>query len=215
MSFSQWRVSSQDLTSRLRRLEGAYPKNNHTGPVFSKAKYTLPSSSAVLSTGQINPLSAVQAKGNLSPYVLSGNVGFTAGPNTVTAWWDGTNSSVPIAVRRADGTSFSVPKGSQTINGLTPSTQYGFSIFWNVNGAGGLSFGPGDTGSPRIALSPAAPQSFINAALQMQQSFDAEPVYAGLVYFTTTAAGGGASGAGNTSAGVPYSPIRVRGLDTF
>lgn len=212
MNLNAWRVSKNDTTSRLRRLEGAYPKTNHTGPVFSSSKYTLPASTAVLSTGQISPLSAISAVGNLSPYVLSGNVGFSATSTSITAYWDGTNGSVPMVVKRADGTNFSVPTGSQVITGLTPSTTYSFSIFWNVNNRSGLSFGPGDSGSPMIAMSPTVPQQIINVALQLQQSFNTEPIYAGLVYFTTTASGS-SSGAGNTSAGVPYSPVRVKGFN--
>jgi hypothetical protein len=215
MNVSAWKVSSNDVTSRLRRLEGAYPKDNHTAPVFSKAKFTLPSSTAVLPTGQINPISAVQAKGNLSPLVLSGVLGFSADASSITVWWDGTNSSQVISIKRADGTSFTIPKGSQTITGLSASTQYGFSTYWNVNNTGGLSFGPGDTGSPKIGISPTALQSVINLAVQAQQSFDAEPIYSGLVYWSTTAGGGGASGAGTSQTGGTLSPVRPRGFSTL
>ncbi len=214
MNASSWKVSSNDLTSRLRRLEGAYPKNSHTAPVFSKAKFTLPSRMAVLPSGQINPISAVQAKGNLSPMVLSGVLGFSASATTVTVWWDGTNSSQVISIKRADGTSFTIPKGSQTISGLTASTQYGFSVFWNINNTGGLSFGPGDIGAPQIAISPTASQSVNNLAIQAQQSFDAEPIYSGLVYWSTTASGGGTSGAGTSVSGGQLSPVRPRGFST-
>lgn len=213
MNITKWAVNSNDVTSRLRRLEGAYPKDTHASPVFSKSKFTLPSSMTVTSTGLLNPLSAVQAKGNLSPYVLSGNLGFTADSTSVTIWWDGSNSSKVIVVKRADNTSFTVPKGTQTIGNLFAGTQYGFSVFWNVNNTGGLSFGPGDSGNPKLAISPGAAQSVINAALQAQQAYKAEPVYAGLVYFSTTS-GGAFSGPGTTSTGTPYSPVRVRGLNT-
>lgn len=211
---SSWAVSSTDAISRLRRLEGAYPKDTHTTPVFSKSKFTLPSSTAVLPSGQINPLSAVQAKGNLSPLVLSGVLGFSADDSSITVWWDGTNSSQVISIKRADGTSFTVPKGSQTITGLTAGTQYGFSVYWNVNNTGGLSFGPGDQGSPQIGISPTAPQSTINQAIQAQQSFEAEPVYSGLVYWSTTNTGGGTSGAGTSQTGGVLSPVRPRGFST-
>lgn len=215
MNITAWRVGSNDLTSRVRRLEGAYPKDTHASPVFSKAKFTLPSSTAVLPTGQINPLSAVSAKGNLSPLVLAGVLGFSADASSITVWWDGTNSSQVISIKRADGTSFTIPKGSQTITGLSASTQYGFSTFWNVNNTGGLSFGPGDTGSPQVGISPTALQSVINKAIQAQQSFDAEPIYSGLVYWSTTAGGGGASGAGTSVSGGPLSPVRPRGFSTL
>ena len=214
MNASTWKVSSNDLTSRVRRLEGAYPKDTHTSPVFSKAKFTLPSRTAVLPSGQINPLSAVQAKGNLSPLVLSGVLGFSASSTSITVWWDGTNSSQVISIKRADGTSFTVPKGSQTITGLVASTQYGFSVYWNVNNTAGLSFGPGDIGAPQIAISPTASQSVNNLAIQAQQSFDAEPVYSGLVFWSTTAGGGGSSGAGTSQTGGTLSPVRPRGFST-
>lgn len=214
MNTSAWKVSRNDVTSRLRRLEGAYPKDTHTSPVYSKAKFTLPSRMAVLPSGQINPLSAVQAKGNLSPLVLSGVLGFSASSTSITVWWDGTNSSQVISIKRADGTSFTVPKGSQTITGLTASMQYGFSVYWNVNNTGGLSFGPGDTGSPAVAISPTASQSVNNLAIQAQQRFDAEPIYSGLVFWSTTASGGGTSGAGTSQTGGTLSPVRPRGFST-
>jgi hypothetical protein len=215
MNISTWKVSSNDVTSRLRRLEGAYPKTNHTSPTFSKAKFVLPSSTAVLPSGQINPISAVQAKGNLSPMVLSGVLGFSSDGGSITVWWDGTNSSQVISVKRADGTSFTVPKGTQTISGLTASTLYGFSVFWNINNTGGLSFGPGDTGTPKVAISPAAGQAVINQAIQVQQSFDAEPIYSGLVYWSTTAGGGGSSGAGTNQSGGALGSVRPRGFSTL
>jgi hypothetical protein len=212
MNLSAWAVSNSDVTSRLRRLEGSYPKQKSATPVFSKSKFVLPSSTAVTPTGQINPLSAVQAKGNLSPFVLSGSLGFIASSTSITVFWDGTNSSVPIVVKRADKTSFTVPKGAQTIGNLQPGTQYLFSVYWNVNNTSGLSFGPGDVGSPRIAVSPGASQATTNAALQAQQTYNAEPIYAGLVAFSTTASGQ-SSGAGKTPSGIPFSPVRVRGFN--
>jgi hypothetical protein len=214
MNISKWAVSSNDATSRLRRLEGAYPKTTHTTPVFSKAKFTLPSNTAVTPTGLINSQSAVSAKGSLSPNVLSGVLGFTATTTTITLWWDGSNHSQILSVKRADGTSFTIPPGTQTVTGLIAGTQYGFSVYWNINSSSGLSFGPGDSGTPQIAISPTASPTVLNVALQAQQSYKAEPIYSGQVYFTTPASGTG-TGPGTSSTGGPLSSTRPRGFSTL
>jgi hypothetical protein len=214
MNISKWAVSSNDATSRLRRLEGAYPKVTHTTPVYSKAKVTMPSSATVTTTGLINSQSAVSARGCLSPNVLSGVLGFTATTTTITVWWDGSNHSQIISIKRANKTSFTIPPGTQTVSGLTPGILYGFSVYWNINSSSGLSFGPGDAGDPKIAITPTASDTVINIALQAQQSYNAEPIYSGQVYFSTPASGTG-GGAGTNSSGGPLSPIRPRGFSTL
>jgi hypothetical protein len=214
INVSKWAVSSTDATSRLRRLEGAYPKNTHTSPVFSTAKFTLPAKTAVTPTGLISSQSSLSAKGSLSPNVLSGVLGFTATPTTITLWWDGSNHSAILSVKRANGTSFTIPPGTQTITGLTAGMQYGFSVFWNINSSSGLSFGPGDSGSPKIAISPTASPTVLNVALQAQQSYVAEPIYSGQVYFTTPATGTG-TGAGTSFTGGTLSSTRPRGFSTL
>ena len=197
--------------NRLNRLEKANPYLRRGAPVFTNGQVVIPANGVSLANGQINPVQGVSGYGNLAPNVISGQIGFSATPTSIVVYWDGTNGSKTFIVKRADGTNFPVPAGRLSIGNLTASTQYGFSISWRVNNPTALSFSVGDSGTPKIAVSPSASNAIMQAAIQAQQQFDAEAIYSGFVYFTTPATGT-SSGAGTNQAGSVIGSLRVRGF---
>jgi hypothetical protein len=124
---------------------------------------------------------------------VQGNFGFTSTGSSITIYWDGSNGSRLLAIRRADGTNYSITAGSMTIGGLTAGVQYGFSAFVAIGQPQSLSFSQGDAGTPGFAFSPAATPTLVSAASRTQRLTTNERITEGPIYFT---ANGGASGTG-------------------
>jgi hypothetical protein len=198
-------TSTDAMTNaRISRVEGAIPYIRKATQVYSSSSVKAPSSAAVnpqmassTASGKINPSSGIQTVGSAYPPVISGNFGFTSTANSITIYWDGTNGSNILSLKRADGSNFTVPQGSLMINGLVAGTQYGFMPYSKITSQGNLSFVAGDAGNPQFAFSPAAPASMIASANQNQQMAVNEAVTNSFIYYTT------GSGAGLGSAGVP------------
>lgn len=216
MSDSMFTTKSSDamLNARLNRVEGAVPYIRHATQVFSNSKIKAPSSGSVEVTssgnqasGQINPYSGISAVGNAFPFVVQGNFGFTAGANSITLYWDGTNGSQIFVIKRTDGTSFTVPGGSMAVGGLQPATFYGFLPYNKTTSENNLSFSLGDSGNPMFAFSPTADPALIAAANQNQKMASNEAVTSGFVYYQTTA-GGASAGQGNPGVLAPYTNVR-------
>lgn len=134
----------------------------------------------------------------MPPFVVSGNFAYTADGTSIHWYWDGTNSSNALVIKRADGTNFSVPKGDLNITGLSNSTTYYFYPFWNLSGGCAVSFVIGTVGSPKFALSAVSTD-----ALQAQSLLGREALSSGAMTAATTAgAGGGGSAGGGGGAGL-------------
>ena len=196
-------------TSRLKRVEGAIPYIRRANQVYSGAAIKAPSQSAVnpvtKSAGDrlINPNSGLQAVGNTSPFVMQGKFNFLGTSNSITLFWDGTNGSQIFVIKRADGSSFTVPSGSLFIGGLTPNTTYGFLPYNKITAQDHLSFSVGDAGTPQFAFSPAASETLISQANQNQKQAVNEAITTGFIYFTTPAAGS-STGSGDAGDPSPY-----------
>lgn len=193
---------SPSLVSRLRRVEKAVPYDRSGNQVFSSSAVQGVATSA-LSNGQVNlASSAVQKVGSVAPNGVSGNFGATATANSITWYWDGTNSSSPLVIHRADGSTFSVPPGSITISGLSPSTTYYFLPFWNTITACQVSWVLGTVGLPKIAFVSAdttSDSTQFYLAQQVQQA--REQLTNGFMSFPTPASGssGGTGGGGGST----------------
>jgi hypothetical protein len=84
-----------------------------------------PTQTALTPLGTVNPaLPGVVMKGSLPPIFSSGFT-YTATTTTITWNW------AAITVYRADGTTTTIPAGTQTITGLTASTTYYFYPTYN------------------------------------------------------------------------------------
>ncbi len=197
---------SANMDARLARVESIVPYLVGGGS-FAPAKF-LPIDSAGIVNGKLNLQTAagIDVKGILSPNVVDGQFSVAKpSDSTATIYWDGTNSSRVIIIRRPDsqgqglgGTSTSIPGSSIGITGLTHDLQYQVLPFWSPSNSCGIGFAPGTVGTPNIAfLSTDSDTVFANGR-SIQSLMDREPL--GNVSWTQPASGGSSGG------GVPITP---------
>ena len=178
--------------ARLSRLEAGYPTSIAGKVTFSPSTLSVPAAGSVLPSGAIAP-TGIRATGSTFAFVVQGNFGFTSDGTSITIHWNGSNGSKLLAIRRADGSNYSVQAGSMTVGGLTAGVQYGFSPFVAISQPQNLSFVQGDTGTPGFAFSPAADATLISSASRTQRLTTNERITEGLIFFTANI---GASGPG-------------------
>lgn len=191
----------QQIKNRLRRAEKNIPYMRRGTQVTSTSNYRTVASGAISTNGIIDVTSsAVLKAGSGSPVIAEAGFSYIATGTTITWYWDGTNSSRRIILRRADDTKQVVPKGSMVVSGLSNSTTYYFLPFWSVN-AQVLGWVIGTVGSPKIAFTVATS----NDAIQQQNLQDREPLTTNFMSATTTAgapappSGGGGGGGADPS----------------
>jgi hypothetical protein len=195
-----------DITNfRLQRLEGAVPYLIGDGSFAANRYATLSSLSTDAVTNGLIDLSnssGLITVGAIPPSVSESGFAATFTDTTVTWYWDGTNSSTVLVIRRTDGTRQTIPGGSITITGLTASTWYGFLPFWSPANGCNIGWVQGTAGTPQIAFPGGTGASFVNAATKSAQS-DAlaqqllqgrEQLSAGIMTIKTAAGGGSGSG---------------------
>lgn len=178
--------------ARLSRLEAGFPSSVAGTVTFSNSTVTVPGASSVQASGMVAP-TGIQATGSTFAFVVQGNFSFTSTGSSVTIHWDGSNGSKLLAIRRADGSNYSIIAGSLAIGGLTAGVQYGFSSFVSIAQPQHLSFVQGDAGQPQFAFSPAATPALISSASRTQRLTTNERITEGLIFFTADV---GASGLG-------------------
>ena len=178
--------------ARLSRLEAAYPTSIAGRVTFSNSTLVVPSTGSVTASGAIAP-TGIQATGSTFAFVVQGNFAFTSDGSSITMHWDGTNGSKLLAIRRADGSNYSITAGSMTVGGLTAGVQYGFSSFVAIAQPTMLSFAQGNAGQPQFSFSPAATPEAISEASRIQRLTTNERITEGLIFFTCNV---GASGLG-------------------
>lgn len=179
--------------ARLSRIEAALPSKVAGRVTFSPSSLSVPGSNTVQSSGNIAP-TGVTATGSTFAFVVQGNFAFTSSGNAITIYWDGSNGSKLLAIRRADGSNFSITAGSMTVSDLTPGTLYGFSAFVAIAQPSMLSFVQGDAGTHQFAFSPAATPAQVAEASRTQRLTTNESITVGPITFT---ANPGASGVGS------------------
>ena len=149
--------------------------------------------------------SGVKKLGGVPPFGAAGQFAYTSTTTTITWYWDGTNSSVPFVITRADGSKFTVPTfGSGLhITGLSANTTYYFLPFWDTDSLCNIGWVEGTVGTPQIAFvladtnNPLTTQTY----LIEQSTQTREPLSAGFMTATTTSGGSGGGGAGGGGAG--------------
>lgn len=186
------------LVARLSRVEDMVPLIQRGGSFAGQGRNQyLPIASGGVQVGKLDltSTSALSFQGIVAPNVVDGQ--FTVAKpsdSSATLYWDGTNSSRVIVIRRADGTTTTVTPSNITITGLTHDVQYQVLPYWSPNSACGLGFAPGTVGTPAIAFASTDSDTTVNQARSIQSLAGNEPL--GNVSWTQPASGG-SSGAGN------------------
>lgn len=193
---------SSNLEARISRIEKVVPYKTGGGK-YAPMTFA-PIISSGLTNGKINLSTgaAIDFKGIMSPNVIDGQFTVSSpSDSTATIYWDGTNSSRVILIRRPDsqgqglnGTSTTIPGNNLTITGLTPAVKYQILPFWVPGNACGIGFAPGTAGTPLIAFASTDSDTLVSQARAAQSLAGREPL--GNVSWTQPTAGGTAP-AGN------------------
>lgn len=187
-------LDPERLRTRLRRIESSVPFIRGGSKVYGDSNYGLLRSDLldsnnrlVLSNGSVGKL------GSVPPIGVSGSFSWVSTDSGGTLYWDGTNTSQRLVIKRADNSLFTVPSGNKTITGLSANTTYTLYPFWPTNGSCAIGFVIGNAGDPKICFT--APSADAGASQNLQ---DREAL--GVLTVTT-----GVSGSGIPTA--PTSPI--------
>lgn len=193
-----------NLAARLARVESVVPQLIGGGS-FAPSDFSTIDSSGVID-GKLNLAvsSGLNVKGILSPNVVDGQFS-VAKPSDSSAviYWDGTNSSRVILIRRPDtqgqglgGTSTTIPGSSITITGLTHDLTYQILPYWSPFNKCGIGFAPGTVGTPQIAFLSTDSDTTFNQGKALQSLMGREPL--GNVSWTQPASGGSSGGGSPT-----------------
>ncbi len=190
-----------NLEARIARIEKVVPYRTGGGK-FAPATFS-PIISSGLTDGKLDLASgaAIAFKGILSPNVIDGQFSIASPTDsTATIYWDGTNSSRVIIIRRPDsqgqglnGTSTTVPPNNITITGLTASVKYQVLPYWVPFNACGIGFAPGTVGTPQIAFASTDSDTLVSQGQAIQSLAGREPL--GNVSWTQPTAGGSSGAA--------------------
>jgi hypothetical protein len=211
---SLYSFSTDTMLSRIARLEDSVPLLINGG-TFAANRYATQTSVplAAVSNGLIDLTgTGIQTIGSIPPSVNTSGFAATATTTSITWYWDGTNASSVIVLKRADKTQRVIPANSITVNSLSANTWYGFLPYWTEANTCGVGWIPGDSGVPLIAFAGGTGASFVptatSAALTnaaIAQLFQGrEQLSSGFMTFKTPAAGtsgGAASGGGDPGSG--------------
>lgn len=202
-----------DLTRfRLQRLEQAVPYLIGGGQFAGNRFATLSSVSVnAVADGLIdltNP-SGIITIGAIPPSVTESGFAATATTTSIHWYWDATNASIILVIRRTDGTRFTVPASNLNITGLTANTWYGFLPYWLHDNACNVGWVQGTVGTPQIAHPGGTGVAFVYAgtasaqadALAQQLLQGREQLSSGWLTFRTPAAGTSSGGGGYEGGG--------------
>jgi hypothetical protein len=147
-----------------------------------------------LSLSTIRKVGSVPPAGNVSGFAYVG------GANSITWYWDGTNGSTVIALKRSDGSAQVIPTAGSglVVSGLAGATTYYFLPFWSPNQSCNVGWVTGTVGSPQIAFIASDTTSVQNGNFYLleQALQDREPLTGGFMSATTGSSGGGGGGGG-------------------
>lgn len=205
----QPRMAGQDVKNfapRIARMEKITPYLLGGGKFAPSDFSTIDAAGIVDGKLNLAVSAGINFKGILSPNVVDGQFS-VAKPNDSSAiiYWDGTNSSRVLIIRRPDskgqglgGTSTTVPGSNITITGLTHDLIYQVLPYWSPFNACGIGFAPGTVGTPQIAFLSTDSDTTFAQGKALQSLAGREPL--GNVSWTMPVLGG--SGA----AGLPSAP---------
>lgn len=206
MSSAPGGMSSQTdirtLIARLSRVEDIVPLVQRGGGFAAQGRNQyLPVSASGTQIGKLDftTSSAVNFQGIMSPNVIDGQFAVSKpSDSTATIYWDGTNTSRVFIIRRADGTTTTVPGSSISLTGLTHDVQYQALPYWVPFNACGLGFAPGTVGTPQIAFASTDSDTTFSQGRAIQSLAGNEPL--GNISWTQPTSGG------SGGAGPPITP---------
>lgn len=183
------------LSSRLARVENVIPYQLR-GNTYAAQKRNqfLPLATGGLKSGKLNLAvsNAINFQGIMAPSVVDGQFTIACpSDSSATVYWDGTNSSRVIVIRRADGTTTTVPPNNITITGLAFSNTYTAYPFWTPFNSCGVGWGTGAHGTPLIAVVSTDSDTTAAQAQALQSLAGREPL--GIISWTQPGSGGTSS----------------------
>lgn len=181
-----------NLIARVSRLEDTAPYTirGNTFAGQGRSKF-FPLDSSGLLNGRLNlaTSSGINFQGIMAPNVVDGKFTIACpSDSSATIYWDGTNNSRVIVLRRADKNTTTVPPNNITITGLTFSVQYAAYPFWSPFNACGVGWGAGAEGTPQIAIASTDSDTTALQAQAAQSLAGREPL--GILSWTQPASGG-------------------------
>lgn len=208
------------LDTRLRRLEVGSQRLRSGVIQPTNGQYARIPISAIDQQQRIDPTGSTFRKlGSVPP---SGNVSgfaFTSTANSITWYWDGTNGSTVIVLRRADGSTQVIPTTGSglTITGLANATTYYFLPYWPPNNGSNVGWVQGTVGTPQIAFVVADTTSVNNGNFYLLEQVlqDREQLTSGFMTATTGTSGGGGGGGGGGGCVMKGTTIVPLGLIPF
>lgn len=193
---------------RLQRLETGAPRLRRGQASPTVGQYSrIPRD--ILRTGNIDTTrSTVLKKGGVPPSANRNGFAYTSTANSITWYWDGTNGSTVIVIKRSDSTNQVIPTAGSglTVTGLLNTTTYYFLPFWSPNNLCNIGWVPGTIGTPRIAFVVGDTTGTNASNYLLQQTLqDREALIGGFMSATTGSSGGG-GGHGCVKAGTEIAP---------
>lgn len=198
------------IINRIARLEMIAPQILRGNGIAAQSNFN--QYSPLIATGVVNgkiniaDTSSMTFVGSMGQTVVDGQfaVGAPTSATSSTIYWDGTNTSRVIVLRRADGTNFPIPGSTQIVTGLTVSIQYTYMAYWIPGNLCTIAWAQGDTGTPQIAFSAGISATLFNQGGAVLTQAGHEKL--GVFSFTQPASG--TSSPGNPSA----PPVRNPGM---
>lgn len=192
------------VLERLKRLETGDPRLRRGGFGPQVGNFSRVSTNVLDSSATINLVSPGLVKqGSVAPTMNTSGFAYTATTTSITWYWDGTNGSDNIVIRRSDLTITVIPPGNITISGLSANTTYWFLPFWSPVNTCTIGWVMGTVGVPQIAfISADITSNSVAPPAVIQQTYqNREPLSASWMSAVTPAAGsgGGSAGGGGSS----------------
>lgn len=195
-----------NLAARIARVERVVPYLLGGGGLAPSQFSPIDSTGIIDGKLNLAVSAGIDIKGILSPNVVDGQFSVAKpSDSSATIYWDGTNSSRVIIIRRPDsqgqglgGTSTTVPPSNITITGLTHDLTYQILPFWVPFNQCGIGFAPGTVGTPKIAFLSTDSDTVFAQGRSLQSLMGREPL--GNVSWTQPASGGSSGG------GTPITP---------
>lgn len=193
----------EKMLRRIARLETMAPQILRGNGVAAQNQFFKygPLITSGLSNGKIDisKTGSITFVGSMGQTVVDGqfSVGAPTSATSSTIYWDGTNSSRQIVLRRADGTNFPIPGSTQIVTGLTAGGAYTYMAYWIPGNVCTIAWAQGTNGTPQIAFDNTASASIFNIGNATLTQAGHEKL--GVFSFTQPASG-------TSSPGSPSSP---------
>lgn len=166
-----------------------------------------PTKPASLGPGQINPTvtptqvsgtqQGVLPLGNVMPMVQNGVFTYTSTTSQIVFTWPS------YVVYRPDGVStVTIAAGSETINGLSPSTTYNCYVYSPESDPTQIMFAPGLVGTPQVLFDPTA--TYAQLAQAFAYASQMSNIFQGKLTAATPASGSGGGGGGGGGFNCPH-----------